>query len=223
MSTQDSLSYTLRYFDVQGLCETTRLILDLKGIEWTEEHPEWPMAKADQPVGRMPVLLEKNSDGEVVFELTESMVIERYLAHKYGLLPTDLQASARQEQLRDQFKDIWTTSIVYHLADDEDRKAKLKEKYDELATYVVKFHSKALQENGNSGHYVGDSISYIDIALYAFLKFIRTQSKAKNDDFSSYYEPDKVPEFAKVVAAVEAEPALERYFAQETKNVTIMW
>ncbi|KAJ1938976.1 hypothetical protein FBU59_004276, partial [Linderina macrospora] len=164
----------------------------------------------------------KNSDGEVVFELTESLVIERYIAHKHGILPTDLQASARQEQLRDQFTDIIQTAIVYHLSGD-DRKPKLKERFDELANALVKFHSKALQANGNNGHYIGDSVSYIDIALYAFLKFIRTQTKAKDDDFSSYFEPEKVPEFVKVIAAVESEPTLERYFAQDVKNVTIMW
>ncbi|KAJ1935150.1 hypothetical protein EC988_008574 [Linderina pennispora] len=222
MSTQDSLSYTFRYFDLQGISETIRLLLTVKGVEWTEEHPEWPVAKADQPLGRLPVLLEKNSDGEVVFELTESMVIERYLAHKYGLLPTELQASARQEQLRDQFVDLQKAALDYHFSDG-DFKDNLKKEFGKLAGYLIKFHSKVLQANGNNGHYVGDSISYVDIALYAFLKFIRSLSKVKNDGFSSYFEPEKVPEFAKVVAAVEAEPALERYLAQDARKATYMW
>ncbi|KAJ2535196.1 hypothetical protein EV175_006945, partial [Coemansia sp. RSA 1933] len=64
-----SPSYTLRYFDAPGLAETIRVMLILSKSEWTEEHPEWPQAKASQPLGRLPVLVEQNADGSPDFVL----------------------------------------------------------------------------------------------------------------------------------------------------------
>ncbi|KAJ2626662.1 hypothetical protein H4R22_004730, partial [Coemansia sp. RSA 1290] len=55
----DSPRYTLRYFDRIGVAEGSRILLTAAGVEWKEEHPEWPQEKPNQPFGRMPVLVEK--------------------------------------------------------------------------------------------------------------------------------------------------------------------
>ncbi|KAJ1956631.1 hypothetical protein GGI12_005259, partial [Dipsacomyces acuminosporus] len=84
-------SYTLRYFNTAGISETIRLLLTAANASWTEEHPEWPQAKDQQPFGRLPVLVETSAEGKVDMVLSESKVIERYLARTYGFLPTDLK------------------------------------------------------------------------------------------------------------------------------------
>ncbi|KAJ1939199.1 hypothetical protein FBU59_004204 [Linderina macrospora] len=212
MTNASTSSYVLRYFDLPGLAQNIRTLLNLAGAQWTEEHPEWPAAKADQPFGRMPVLIEKNSDGEVVFELSESVVIERYILRTFGLLPTDLKAAARQEQLRDQFTDI-LLSILAHTNAGDDSKEKTKEKAVEILETSVSVHSKLLRENGNNGHFFGDKISYADISFYNLLKFIQDWDVRKNTSFAAYVANDKVPEFEKLIATVEAEPALQSHFA----------
>ncbi|KAJ2331957.1 hypothetical protein GGH91_006287, partial [Coemansia sp. RSA 2671] len=94
-------SFTLRYFNTAGLAETIRLLLTAANVDWTEEHPEWPAEKSNQPFGRLPVLIQKSDDGEADFVISESVTIERYLARTYGFLPADPRKAALQEQIRD--------------------------------------------------------------------------------------------------------------------------
>ncbi|KAJ2687083.1 hypothetical protein H4R19_006660, partial [Coemansia spiralis] len=55
-----SPSFVLRYFDLAGRAEASRLLLTAANVEWTDEHPEWPAEKANQPFGVLPVLVEKS-------------------------------------------------------------------------------------------------------------------------------------------------------------------
>ncbi|KAJ1939200.1 transferase activity protein, partial [Linderina macrospora] len=115
-------SYVLRYFPTHGVTETIRLLLDFVGAKWVEEHPEWPAKKAEQPFGHLPVLVEKNADGQVAFILSESLVIERYILRKHGLMPADPELAARQEQLRDQLYDTHVAMGYAHHSDGEFKK-----------------------------------------------------------------------------------------------------
>ncbi|KAJ1956663.1 hypothetical protein EC988_001227 [Linderina pennispora] len=212
----NSSSYILRYFGVPGLAENIRTLLNFVGAQWVEEHPEWPAAKSEQPFGRLPVLIEKDASGNVIFELTESVVIERYILRTYDLLPTDAKAAARQEQLRDQFTDI-LLSVVFYTGAEGERKAQLKEKTITLIETAVKVYSKLLRENGSNGHFIGGNTTYVDIAFYNMISYIRANNKEKGDGFASYLTVENVPEFEKVIAAVEAEPALQSHFATRQK------
>ncbi|ORX65737.1 hypothetical protein DL89DRAFT_295978 [Linderina pennispora] len=174
----NSSSYTLRYFDVPGLAENIRTLLNFVGAQWTEEHPEWPAAKSEQPFGRLPVLIEKDASDNVTFELTESI------------------AAARQEQLRDQFTDI-LLSVVFYTGAEGERKTQLKEKTIALIETAVKVTAAtATSSAGNT--------TYVDIAFYNMISYIRANNKEKGDGFASYVTVENAPEFEKVIAAVEA-------------------
>ncbi|KAJ1928943.1 hypothetical protein EC988_010141, partial [Linderina pennispora] len=188
---------------------TIRLLLDFVGAEWTEEHPEWPAKKAEQPFGHLPVLVEKNSDGEVVFILSESLVIERYLLRKYNLMPSDPALAARQEQLRDQLYDTYV-AMGYAMHSDGDFKQMLVRRRDEMLESLTRVHSKALQDNGGNGHFFGDKTTYPDLAFYAFVIHIRAESaKDGSAELAAHFNLETVPEFGKLVAAIEADPALQ--------------
>ncbi|KAJ1932407.1 hypothetical protein FBU59_006380 [Linderina macrospora] len=221
MSSADSHTYVLRYFDIIGIAETARLMLILSGANWTEENPEWPAARDQQPLCRLPVFIEKNAAGEVVLELTESRVIERYIARKFGFISTDNVTAARQEQLRDQFVDL-LYSPIHAIKSEGDAKEYYFKKLSTLAKCVIEFHTKALQANGNNGHYFGDKTSYVDLALCAFLSFVRTLAEDKGMGFADVFDPVEVPEFAKVDNAVRAEPALLQHFAGERKRASLV-
>ncbi|KAJ2820530.1 hypothetical protein GGI24_004459, partial [Coemansia furcata] len=92
-------SFIFRYFNTIGFGETSRLLLTAAKVDWTEEHPEWPQEKPNQPFGRLPVLIERCTDGSPDLVLSESATIERYLARTYGFLPMDPRQAALQEQL----------------------------------------------------------------------------------------------------------------------------
>ncbi|KAJ2842515.1 hypothetical protein GGI22_007527, partial [Coemansia erecta] len=154
-------TYTLRYFNVVGIIETIRLLLIASKANWTEVHPEWPQEKYNQPFGRMPVLIEKSANGIPDFMLTESRTIERYLARKYGFMPSDLKDAARQEQLRDLQADVGILSNEVRLgAGDEAQKRLIY-----LIGQLISFHTEVLQENGNTGYFFGDKLSYADMSL----------------------------------------------------------
>ncbi|ORX71214.1 hypothetical protein DL89DRAFT_266233 [Linderina pennispora] len=209
-------SYILRYFDLPGLAETSRTLLNFVGAQWAEEHPEWPATKGKQPFGRLPVLVEKDASGNVIFELSESVAVERYILRTFGLLPTDAKAAARQEQLRDQFTDILLSIVYYDGAEDAD-KAKRKENAVALIKTAVSAYSKLLRENGSNGHFIGSNTTYVDIAFYNLVSFIRANSKENDDGFASLLSVENAPEFEKVIAAVEADSALQSHFATRQK------
>ncbi|PIA18620.1 hypothetical protein COEREDRAFT_31536, partial [Coemansia reversa NRRL 1564] len=156
-------SYTLRYFDAIDNGESIRLLLTAANVEWKEEHPEWPREKPNQPFGRLPVLVEKSTDGSPDFIICESGNIERYIARTYGLLPADLKEAALQEQLRDQITDVITAFADFLRAiSEEDKKARL-EAFGEILDKFIAVYSKLIQENGNTGHLFGSSLSFADI------------------------------------------------------------
>ncbi|ORX71213.1 hypothetical protein DL89DRAFT_266232 [Linderina pennispora] len=219
MAATDSNTYILRYFDIVGIAETARLMLILSGANWIEENPEWPAAKDQQPMRRLPVLIEKNPAGEVVLELTESHVIERYLARKFGFISAEPAAAARHEQLRDQMVDI-QFSPVYAIESEGAAREYFLNKYSSLSECLIKFHTKVLQANGSNGHYFGDKTSYVDLALYAFVSFLRTLAEDKGMQFAEVFDPENVPEFAKVVDTVRAEPALQDHFAGKRRRAS---
>ncbi|KAI8321835.1 hypothetical protein GQ54DRAFT_171401 [Martensiomyces pterosporus] len=210
-------SYVFRYFGSQGIGETIRLLLTAAKVDWVEERTEWPQEKDNQPFKHLPVLLEKNSKDDIEFILSESQVIERYIARKFGLVPSDLQLASRQEQLRDQLAEVWLIHIEYCKATGP-RKEALVEKYETEARTLVEVHSRILRENGSNGHYIGDAISYIDLAAYAFFKFFRHEGSRALEKQLNLFAPDNAPEFSRLVEAVEAEPALEPYFAAERET-----
>ncbi|KAJ1667284.1 hypothetical protein IW140_001741 [Coemansia sp. RSA 1813] len=199
MANSTASTYTLRYFNVVGIIEPIRLLFLASKVNWTEVHPEWPQAKFDQPFGRMPVLIEKSADGSPDFVLTESRTIERYLARKYGFMPANLKDAARQEQLRDLQADVGILSNEVRLgAGDE-----AKERLTYLIGKLISFHTEILRENGNTGHFFGNELSYIDMSLYGFFKLIFAHPPTSIPTYVQDIKGRITPEIAKVIDNVE--------------------
>ncbi|KAJ1940441.1 hypothetical protein FBU59_003810 [Linderina macrospora] len=211
-----STTYTLRYFPSIGISETIRTLLNLVGAQWTEEHPEWPASKDQQPFGRLPVLVETTANGET-FELSESPAIERYILRTFGLSPTNAKEAARQEQLREQVTDIQQAMMYYHFADEGEYKEKLRQRVVDLVATAVRVFPKMLKENGDNGHFFGDKTTYADIAFYNLISLVRIKGEEKGEEAASSVAAFNVPEFEKLLAAVEAEPALQSHFATRQK------
>ncbi|KAJ1988097.1 hypothetical protein GGI25_005487 [Coemansia spiralis] len=215
MSTSTAPSYVFKYFALSGLGETSRLLLTMANVEWIEENPEWPQEKSSQPFGRLPVLIEKNPDGD--FVLSESGTIERYLARKYKLIPEDLKEAARQEQLRDQMCDVITN---YFIAKTGEKEAKTR--HDELIKKLKEVLANALKNNGSNGRFLGDKLTYIDLYIYSFFKFLiphtKTDAPQLADDFVGLITPD----VAKLIATVREEPRLQACLAEDNKHFSFL-
>jgi glutathione S-transferase len=81
----------LTYFNVRGRVEPIRFLFEAKKVPYefvAIEMAEWPALKAKYqeitPLGQLP-LLEVVKDGNVEFNLSQSLSIARYIAAQLGL------------------------------------------------------------------------------------------------------------------------------------------
>ncbi|KAJ2157998.1 Glutathione S-transferase [Coemansia sp. RSA 521] len=213
MAANKNLQYTLRYFDRIGVAEGSKLLLSAANVEWTEEHPEWPLEKPNQPFGRMPVLIEKHSNDKD-FVICESGNIERYLARAYGFIPSDIRQAALQEQLRDQASDMFAAFISQLVAKSEEDRKENFAKFDGLLDKLVEVQTKQINANGNIGHMFGDRLSYADIVTYAFYKIIVVGMVKRQANIVNIVKPKLTPQLIKLITTVEANPLLASYTAR---------
>ncbi|KAJ2031662.1 hypothetical protein GGI01_003590 [Coemansia sp. RSA 376] len=208
-------SYVLRYFDIVGLAETSRMLLTAAKVEWTEEHPEWPQEKPNQPFGRLPVLVEKNGaeDGSD-FILSESGSIERYLARTFKLIPTDPKQVARQEQIRDQQADV-TDAFFSQLYLVGEAKKERRGEFDVLLDKIVEIHTTLLRKNGYCGHLFGKELSYADMSAYAFYKMFILYIVTHDADIAPFVKNKITPEILNLIRTVESDPLLEEHVAKK--------
>ncbi|KAJ2779831.1 hypothetical protein H4R18_003792 [Coemansia javaensis] len=203
-------TYVLRYFPAPGLSEGIRVLLTAAGVEWTEEHPEWPQEKPNQPFGRLPVLIEK-TEGKPDFVISESATIARYIARRHKIVPECLQETAVQEQFYDQQYDVTVGFYGFAtLAEGEDRKSK-KERFDTILDKLIEVQTAILQKNGNTGRMYGDKISLADAASYGFYKNIMIGAARLQADIADVIRPKLTPEIIKHLATIEADPALKAH------------
>ncbi|KAJ2123829.1 hypothetical protein IW147_002258 [Coemansia sp. RSA 720] len=204
-------SYTLRYFDIVGLAESSRILLTAAGVEWTDEHPEWPQEKPNQPHGRMPVLVEKSTDGSPDFVICESSNIERYLARTYGFLPADLKQAALQEQLRDLMSDVIALFTSQVQCKNEEDKAEFQTKFDGLLETLINIQTKLLKDNNNTGRLFGNKLSYADIVTYGFYMTMLVSFAGFKADIIDIIKPKLTPEIVKLISVVESDPLVVKH------------
>ncbi|KAJ2371059.1 hypothetical protein IW150_004776 [Coemansia sp. RSA 2607] len=212
-SMSNTRSYIIRYFNSTGLAEVSRMMLSAAGMECVLEIPEWPQEKPNQPFGRLPVLIEKNSDGEVEMVLSESGTIERYLARTYGFMPTEPKQDFYQEQFCDQTRDV-VIAFYDRLKVKPEILEETVKKFEGLLELYYSVHSEHLRKNGNNGHYFGDKLTYADMAAYNFFRHMYLHA-IKHDKTVRSLVLDKItPEFVKLIKTVENDPALKTYASE---------
>ncbi|KAJ2663927.1 hypothetical protein IW148_002253 [Coemansia sp. RSA 1199] len=203
--------YVLRYFDVIGRAEGCRLLLTAANASWTEEHPEWPAEKANQPFERLPVLVERSNGNEWI--LCESLTIERYLARVFGFMPTDLKQAALQEQMADQQADL-LSAFFGQLTATGDMKSKQIDEFNTLFDRMVKEHGRILSRSSSKQHLFGDQLSYADISLYAFYKLFIVYLKCYQSDIAEIVKSKLTPEIINLILSIEKEPQLAPHFSK---------
>ncbi|KAG0234601.1 hypothetical protein B0O80DRAFT_431806 [Mortierella sp. GBAus27b] len=162
--------YDILYFQISCIGATPRHILGYGGAKWTNRNPkDW---KGDEeyetPFGVMPVLTVKTKDGEAT--LTESIVIDLYLAKKFGLLGSNeyeeqtikaFYSSIHYLRERSLTKMTWTFP--------EKRKEAFATYINEIFPNWIKLQEEHLRYNGSNGHFFGDKITLADIHFVSIL------------------------------------------------------
>ncbi|KAI8319276.1 hypothetical protein GQ54DRAFT_299455 [Martensiomyces pterosporus] len=208
------MSYTLRYFPIKARAETCRALLSYSGAPWKNENPEWPAEKPNQPFGKLPVLIETRKD-DSEFVLTDSIAIERYIVAKYNLSAGgDAETIARQDELRNQIKDIYELVVLYKFGHEAARPS-VMEKFTVLSKAMVNLHEDFLKKNGSNGHYFGNKTTYVDIALYANLVALREVGTELMAGAAEPFSEENAPLINKVLKTVGADPAMASYVATQ--------
>lgn len=163
------MAIKLYYFSLPGRAEVARLCLHIAGTDYDDlrfSFEDWGKWKAKMPFGQAPVL---EVDGKM---LAQSAAIDRYLAAKAGLVPSDLWQAALADQAycycHDLMQPLYDTFKIKDLdAKIEARKAALEGPLKDKMGYASK-----LVEAAGEGYLAGPDLSHGDLHLFATLSVL---------------------------------------------------
>ncbi|KZV87508.1 glutathione s-transferase variant 2 [Exidia glandulosa HHB12029] len=166
-------TYELLYWQIPGLADITRLILEAVGASYTNKfvtRETFKEIKEEQRFGHIPKLTVKAPDGSVV-HIWESKAIHNYLADIFDLLPEGAHTSA--------VKRAECFSNVFSLYEYMDRLSmirvmptlELRKEVRELAMSdklpkALQYHEKLVAQSGGP-YYYGKKMTLPDLILYA--------------------------------------------------------
>ncbi|KAF8374625.1 hypothetical protein PRIPAC_81054 [Pristionchus pacificus] len=157
-------TYKLHYFDMHGAAEVSRQLFILSGTPFIDSRiskEQWPLFKETTPFGHLPVL---EVDGR---PLPQSQAIARYLAKEFGFYGKTPFESAWVDALADQIKDFLTEMRPYFdvfVAGSDKEKARVEIAMPAISKHFP-FFEKAAKDNGSNGHFVGDSLTFVDVYI----------------------------------------------------------
>ncbi|OLY82438.1 Glutathione S-transferase P 1 [Smittium mucronatum] len=188
----ESCKYVLSYFPIDGRGYVARCLLALSGAEWKNEFPKWPQQKSEFPFHRLPVLTEIDENGSK-FVLSESHAIERYLATKYGRIPSTGPKDVATcdmyfDQINDSIEDC--ANSITNLENEV-----LKEKLLKGIDFLLTMHEEILNSH-NGTFYFGDKILLPDISMLLLYNF------TKQFDRHQGFDKSKFPKIMNLIHAV---------------------
>ncbi|GMS92572.1 hypothetical protein PENTCL1PPCAC_14747, partial [Pristionchus entomophagus] len=159
-------SYKLSYFPGRGMTEVSRQMLHLSGTLFEDnrlEMDEWAKVKESAPFGQLPLL---HVDGK---PLPQSFAIARYLAKLFGFAGATPFEAAWVDALADQMKDylgeIKQYLLVAYGFAEGDKEQLQKEVVDPAIHKFFTILETRAKENGSNGHFVGNSLTWIDLVV----------------------------------------------------------
>ncbi|KAF9100166.1 hypothetical protein BGX23_003994 [Mortierella sp. AD031] len=168
-------TYVLHYMKAMGRAVTIRVMLHLKGIQYTNKVITAEEVAADRaalPFGQVPVLIETKADGTVL-ELGESLAIEHYLAEKFGWLGSTAEEAAILKSISlniyfSLYNNCFVAKVPIHEAI-ADPNSIFNTKALPL---FIATHERWLLKNGNNGHFLGDNLTYPDLTMLHWIRLL---------------------------------------------------
>jgi len=209
-----SSTYTLIYFNVRALAETSRMLFKAAGVEFEDYRypiafvdgkpvrPEWDNAKSQYLFEKVPVLDIDN--GKV--QISQSHAIERFLATTFHFMGASQVEAAQIDSVGEQISDL---KQAYAKAKENAEQS--KKFFDEDLTKSLQAFTKLAQQSGSSGHIVGKKLSLADIQLYNFLQSFDDQTPVQK-------MLESVKEVKAIVDNVAQNSNLQKWFAERPKT-----
>ncbi|GMR49270.1 hypothetical protein PMAYCL1PPCAC_19465, partial [Pristionchus mayeri] len=157
-------TYKLHYLEAHGAAEVSRQLFILSGTPFLDvrySKEQWAEVKDKTPFGHLPVL---EVDGA---QIPQSHAIARYLAKEFGFYGKSPFESAWVDALADQLKEFLTEMRPYFDIFIGAREGDKEKAREEIAIPTIRKHfellEKVAKENGSNGHFVGDSLTFVDV------------------------------------------------------------
>jgi len=195
--------YKLTYFNFHGRGECARMLFALAGVEYEDHRIEWAgdawkEFKPKTPFGQLPLL---EVDGKV---FCQSVAIARYLGNKFGFTgKTDLD-KLQADMIVDCIIDLCNPLEPIWEEQDETKKKELQKAYEpKLDKHLQNLEMMLAANNGGSGFFVGNSITWVDCVWTGILYWIYYMK------FGPIIE--KHPKVAAIKGRVESEPRIAEW------------
>lgn len=170
------MTYRLSYFSIRGRGEQIRLMLRALGQDFEDVHvkrDQFLEMKKDGPktlaFGSLPML----EDGDL--KLVQGPVILGYLARKHGIAPLDLKAAARADAIALGAEDL-RTKFFGLLGEGMEEKQAAFVNGDWKTRWLPSLEG-LLKLNGDTGFFVGSSLTHADIAVWDVLDSVLAKIK----------------------------------------------
>ncbi|KAF9572267.1 Glutathione S-transferase S1 [Mortierella alpina] len=160
--------YRLLYWDISSVAATARDILSYGRAKWTNQvaaDEEWDNGKIATPFRVLPILNIVLPNGKELF-LAESIVVDHYLAKKFGLLGDNEWEECTIKAIYNNihyFRERSFRDLTFTYADK--RRIALERFMTHTLPSFIADHDFHLKENGSNGHFVGSQLSLADIHL----------------------------------------------------------
>lgn len=214
------MTMTLGYWDIRGLAQPVRLLMEYTGTKYEEklyvcgEAPEYDKScwlnekhKLKLAFANLPYLI----DGDK--KITQSNAILRYIARKHKLCGQNEDEEIRVDIMENQAMDF-RNSFVRMCYTDVD---KMKAKYLEELPATLKQFSDFL---GERKWFAGDKITFVDFLMYELLDQHRMFHPTCLDDFKNLRDLlDRFEALEKIAAYMKS----DRFMKTPVNNKMAKW
>ncbi|KAL8568443.1 hypothetical protein ACOMHN_020516 [Nucella lapillus] len=198
--------YKLYYFNFWGRGEVARLMLAASGCDWEDirfsKDDNWSSEyKHLAPYGQAPFLCYKGKF------FSQSVAICSFLARELGFAGTSSLETLQIDEVMHLVQEIMDKLVFICYENDATKKAELTKEL--LETDVPKFCGfvqKKLKDNNNCGHFVGNTLSLADLAVYDIITNTQAWFKV---DFETPY-----PSLKLLRGRVESNENIKKYLAK---------
>lgn len=186
LATSESPKPVLKYFDLRGVAETSRILLAIGGEDYddiryqidpatfksTDLEDAKKSGELKANLNRAPVLV--TPDGTTI---GQSRAIERYLAKRFNLMGNSPEVEATIDCITEHCRDVKDAaarkgfSMFTKDKTEEEKATARSEWFDEGFPTMLGKIEDYLKEIGSIDNFsVGSSISYADVAIWALLR-----------------------------------------------------
>eukprot|EP00051_Salpingoeca_urceolata_P027205 m.480421 g.480421 ORF g.480421 m.480421 type:complete len:201 (+) comp21833_c0_seq1:140-742(+) len=166
--------YTFTYFPFGGpRASPIRQAFKLANIEFEDKHvtgADWVALRDSNtlPFNSIPVL---EVDGKT---LSQSNAIMMFIGSKAGLVPEDAFQRAKAEEVLCAVEDFISAYIMTSVRESDKEKVKVMREAmaDKHIPFLCERLSRLIEQNGDSGFFVGDSLTVADLKAAALFEML---------------------------------------------------